>query len=208
MPEEKRISESSVEEIELMYRKSARGEIPHEGDVLLRANRGWVFSPPILDIAALRFDGDLATAKSIGTNGFVKFSGVNAVPTDEADIYEDTVSLGAGNIIEERIEDGELLIRAGGLFLVSGVVTYDNLNQESKITINLRRDGFEFRIAQTTAEVDGAAPFVVDNVELTIFLQQGDFIFLEFGRANAAPFTADVVNATLLAYVIALDRTA
>ena len=115
------LADESVEALELAIRKVARGEVPSEGDVLLRANRGWVFSAPLLDMALLRYDGDLAggDVKPVTNLGFAKFSGANAVPDDSFDIYEESVSRGPGSIIEEDIANGELLFKVPGLYTIS-----------------------------------------------------------------------------------------
>ncbi len=202
---ERRLGDASVEEIELMYRKSARGDSPKVGDVLLRAQNGWIFSPAIIDVGAIEFEGALGAGKPIGDTGFVKISGENAVPPSEADIYDNVVELGAGNIIEEDVEDGELLFKAGGLITISATITYQNMAQEALFRINILRNGNAVPIASSIADISGAATFFVATVQFIGLFQAGDRIFTEFGRLNEAPFTADIVTATLLAYVVSLD---
>ena len=203
------MAEPTVEEIELWLRKVARGDVPREGDVLLRANKSWIFSPALLDLGALRFDGDLAggNVKPIGDADYVKFSGSNAIPPGEADIYEDIVEQGPGNIIEEDLANGELLFKAGGLYSVSGVVTYANLTQDSQLNMVLVRKGFVVIVASEQFVLSVADPFAVEIIQVTSFFKSGDRIYLTFGRIGGLNFTADIVNADLLAYVIALDRT-
>ena len=200
-------NEPSVEQIELWLRKVARGDEPQEGDVLLRANRGWIFGPAVVDVGALRWDGAYpGNVKPIGTAGFVKLSGANAVPPNEANIYEETVQLGPGNIIEERIADGELLFKVGGLYTVSGVVTYSDLTQPSQLNIMLNRGGTILPIASVQIDLAVALPFVVEVVQLVTLFKRGDIVWLEFGRTGGQNFSADIINADLLAYVVALDR--
>ena len=199
--------EPSVEEIELWFRKVARGEVPREGDVLLRVNRGWVFSPPLVDVADIRWDGDYpGNVKAIGDAGFVKLSGSNAVPPGEADIYEEILQQGPGNIIEEDLANGELLFKVGGLYTVSGVVTYSDLTQPSQLNIMLRRGDLVAPIASEQIDLAVALPFVVEVVQLSVFFKQGDVVWLEFGRSGGQNFTADIINVDFLAYVVALDR--
>lgn len=197
--------EPSVEEVELLLRKVARGDIPKIGDVLLRAQNGWIFSPALIDVGAIEYDGELGSGIPIGDTGFVKISGENAVPPGEADIYETIVEFGAGNIIEEILDDGELLFKVGGLYTITGTLTYENLNQTSELNMILVRDNFPFRFAQSQANLQGANPFVVQTIQFTGIFQPRDRVYLEFGRASEQNFTAEIIQALLLAYAVSLD---
>lgn len=201
--------EPSVEEFELWLRKVARGDVPQEGDVLFRANKGWIFSPPLVDMGLLRWDGSYpADVKPIGAAGFVKLSGSNAIPPSEADIYEQKFQKGPGNIIFEDIPNGELEFKVGGIYTISGAVTYSDLTQISQLNLVLRRGTIELPIASEQIGLAQALPFVVEVVGLTTVFKAGDRLYLEFGRAGGQNFTADIINVDLLAYVVALDRTA
>ena len=196
--------ERNIEELELDLRKLARGEVPAEGDVLIRRNNKWVFSSSIPSAAGLQFPGDGGTTTKdlnpTGATGFIKLVGRGGSDPD-AVIYEIQRIVGSptGFTIDEV--DGELVVVSPGLFVLNGSLTYENLMQAADLHIVIDRGGFIIVVAGGQANVGGGGIGFI-NVSVTLFLEVGDKIFLEFGRSDGVVFSADCIRADFFAYVL------
>ena len=197
--------EKSVEELELDLRKLTRGSIPREGDVLIRVNDSWVFGTATPAAAGLQFPGDGGTTTKdlnpAGNTGFIKLVGEGSDSVDDALIYDTSRLLGSASGYGIDQINGELIVKSPGLFVINGSITYDNLMQAADLHIVIDRGGFIIVVAGGQANVGGGGIGFI-NVSVTLFLERGDKIFLEFGRSDGVVFSADAVRVDFFSHLI------
>jgi hypothetical protein len=184
-----------------MLRKVARGALPVQGNVLVRRREFWTFSPATPAGGALQFNGGQANPRVVGGTGTPIVRGIET-NLPGLPVYENRALLGQPDTFTLDFQSGIIEINEPGIYVITGSLTYDALNQESILRVIGTRGDTVVVIGNSKGNLS------LDPVEflevLTISVaREGDTIHLEFGRADGQLFAnVNVFRAALSIFVL------